>query len=190
MQIGYARVSTTDQSLDLQIDALKRAGCDLIFDDHGISGVQTERPGLSKAFAQLGPGDTLIVWRLDRLARSMRDLVDTVTVLHERGIVFRSLSEHIDIGSAFGEFALHVLGAAAHFERALIIERTKAGMEAARERGAKFGRKPALTGEDLHEALFLIDGGLCVEKTARQLGIGRSTLYRYLADHRALEGGI
>jgi DNA invertase Pin-like site-specific DNA recombinase len=189
MQIGYARVSTSDQSLDLQIDALKRAGCERIFEDHGVSGVQAERPGLGQVFAQLGKGDTLIVWRLDRLARSMRDLVDMVTVLHQRGIVFRSLSEHIDIGSAFGEFALHVLGAAAHFERALIIERTRAGIAAAQERGVKFGRKPALNGEEFHEALFLIDGGLCVEKTARQLGIGRSTLYRYLADHRALLAG-
>ncbi len=181
MRIGYARVSTCDQSLDLQIDALRKAGCEQIFEDRGISGVATDRPGLEKALAALGEGDTLVVWRLDRLARSMRDLTDTITALHAREIGFQSICEHIDVSSAFGEFVLHILSAVAHFERALIVERTRAGMAAAKARGAKFGRKPVLNGEELHEACFLIGSGMSVTATALQLSIGRSTLYRYLA---------
>lgn len=186
MRIGYARVSTADQSLSLQQDALAKAGYDLLFEDHGISGVAAERPNLNKALAMLSAGDTLIVWRLDRLARSMRELTDIVWSLHKRGIGFQSLCEHIDVGSAFGEFTLHILSAVAHFERALIVERTRAGMAAAKERGVKFGRKPALSGEELQEALFLIRQGMSVEDTADQMGIGRSTLYRYVKDFRTI----
>ncbi|KPM22447.1 hypothetical protein AAJ72_11130 [Citromicrobium sp. RCC1885] len=179
MRIGYARVSTSEQNIDLQIDALQAAGCNRIFEDH-ISGVKSDRPGLGEAFRALKPQDTLVVWRLDRLARSMRDLTDTIHSLHAREIGFHSICEHIDVGSAFGEFALHILSAVAHFERALIVERTRAGMAAAKARGVKFGRTPALSGEELQEALFLIRNGLSVPATARQLGIGRSTLYRYI----------
>lgn len=181
MRIGYARVSTEDQSIDLQIDALNRARCDRIFTDHGISGMAADRPGLLDALECLKLGDTLVVWRLDRLARSMRDLTDTIGGLHTRGIGFQSICEHIDVSSAFGEFVMHVLSAVAHFERALIIERTRAGMAAAKARGARFGRKPVLNEEELKEALFLIGKGMSVEATASQIGIGRSTLYRYIA---------
>lgn len=181
MRIGYARISTEEQNIDLQVDALHRAQCDHIFMDEGISGVATKRPGLERALRKLQPGDTLVVWRLDRLARSMRDLTDTVTTLHTRKISFQSICEHIDVGSAFGEFVLHILGAVAQMERSIIVERTRAGMIAAKARGARFGRKPALDGEALREAMFLIDRGMSVSAAARQIGVGRSTLYRYLA---------
>jgi len=181
MHIAYARVSTTDQSLNLQIDALKKAGYDEIYTDHGVSGVAKERPELSNALAALKEGDTFIVWRLDRLARSMRELTDTVHDLNNRGIRFLSLSEHIDVSSAVGELILHVLGAVAHFERALIIERTKAGMDAAKDRGVKFGRKPKMDEKAVREALACIHQGMSISETAHQIGVGRSTLYRYVS---------
>ena len=182
MRIGYARVSTEEQSLNLQLDALKQAGCDRIYKDHGVSGIAAERPGLNRAIRALKPGDTLVVWRLDRLARSMLDLTDTVHVLHEREIGFHSICEHIDISSAFGELILHVLSAVVHFERRLIVERTKAGMEAARQRGTRFGRRRALDGETFREALFLKSQGMKAPDIAADIGVGRSTLYRYLSD--------
>ena len=187
MRIGYARVSTDDQSLNLQLDALAEAGCDRVYQDHGVSGVAVERPGLSRAICALKPGDTLVVWRLDRLARSMLELTDTVHVLHERKIGFHSICEHIDISSAFGELILHVLSAVVHFERRLIVERTKAGMEAARQRGARFGRRRVLDGETFREALFLKSRGMSVPDIAADIGVGRSTLYRYLGDFDALQ---
>lgn len=182
MIYGYARVSTADQSLELQRSALKKTECDMIFEDHGMSGIATDRPGFADVMSKLKEGDTLVVWRLDRLARSLLQLVDTVTALHNRGIIFRSLCEHIDLSSAYGEYVLHILSATAHFERALIVERTRAGMQSAKERGAKFGRKPALDGETLREALYLISNGMRVIDTANQIGVGRSTLYRYLGE--------
>ena len=182
MRIAYARVSTTDQSLNLQIDALKAHGYDKLFTDHGVSGVSADRRGLNEAMSVLQEGDTFIVWRLDRLARSMRDLTDTVQSLNDRGIRFISLCEYIDVNSAFGELILHILGAVAHFERALLVERTRAGMTAAKERGVKFGRRPALNGEELRKAIFLINGGMSIPDTAKQIGIGKSTLYRYMAE--------
>lgn len=188
MRIGYARVSTDDQNIALQVDALNRAGCDRIFEDQGISGISTERLGLKEALASLSAGDTLVVWRLDRLARSMRDLTDTIQMLHGRDVGFHSICEHIDVSSAFGEFVLHVLSAVAHFERALIIERTRAGMAAAKARGATFGRKRVLDSEELREAMFLVGEGMSVTDTANQIGIGRSTLYRYLAGEGAVKG--
>lgn len=179
--IGYARVSTADQSLGLQRDALKNARCSKIFEDHGASGATQDRDGLIEALEALEPGDTLMVWRLDRLARSMRDLTDMVVGLHGRDIAFRSLCEQIDISSAFGEFVLHILSAVAHFERALIVERTKAGIEAARARGVQIGRRPAIDGDMLCEALFLLRSGFDVSQAATQIGVGRSTLYRHLS---------
>ena len=181
MRIAYARVSTSDQSLDLQIDALKKEGYDRLFQDHGVSGIAKERPVLNEALAMLDEGDTFIVWRLDRIARSMQELTDIVWSLHNRGIRFVSLSEHIDVSSAVGELILHVLGAVAHFERALIVERTKAGMDAARQRGVQFGRKPILDEEAIAQALKMIRHGSSISETARELGIGRSTLYRYVS---------
>jgi len=180
MRIGYARVSTTEQNIDLQLAALEREECDVIYQDHA-SGIDAERAGYFEALNKLKPGDTLVVWRLDRLARSMLDLSDTIRTLHDRKIGFRSVCEYIDMSSASGEFVLHILSAVAHFERALIVERTRAGMAAAKARGVTFGRAPALNGEELVEALILIRSGQSVTVTAQQLGIGRSTLYRYLA---------
>jgi len=181
MRVAYARVSTSDQSLDLQTDALKKAGYDHLFQDHGVSGIAKDRPELSKALSILEEGDTFLVWRLDRIARSMQELTDTVWMLNNRGVRFVSLCEYIDVSSAFGELILHVLGAIAHFERALLVERTKAGMASAKLRGVKFGRKPVMDGEDVDEALWLINHGMSIQDTAKKFGIGRSTLYRYLS---------
>ncbi len=133
MRIGYARVSTTDQNIDLQIYALEKAGCEKIFKDY-ISGIKTDREGYGDAMKALQPGDTLVVRRLDCLARSMRDLTDTITTLHNHQIGFHSICEYIDTGTAYGEFVLHILGAVAVFERSLIVERTRAGMASAKAR--------------------------------------------------------
>lgn len=180
MLIGYARVSTHEQSLDLQIDALRGAGCEKIFKDHGVSGVAAERPGLERALKALSPGDTFTVWRLDRLARSMLDLTDTVHWLQSNEVEFHSICELIDTSSAVGELILHVLGSIVQFERRLIIERTRAGMQAARERGVTFGRKPVIDDETFREVLFLKGCGDSVATIAAEIGVGRSTLYRYL----------
>lgn len=180
MLYGYARVSTTDQSVDFQVSALKAAGCERIFIDEGISGVARARPALSDVLATLEANDTLIVWRLDRVARSMVELVDTVTGLHNRGVGFQSLSEHVDLTTSIGEFTLHILSAVAAFERSLIIERTKAGLTEARAKGVVLGRKPSLNGERLREDISLIRLGMGVKEAALQIGVGRSTLYRYL----------
>lgn len=183
MQIGYARVSTHEQSLALQIDALKGAGCEKIFKDHGVSGVADERPGLERALAALSPGDTLTVWRLDRLARSMVDLTDTVHWLQANEIGFHSICEYIDTSSAVGELILHVLSSIVQFERRLLIERTNAGIEAARQRGTRFGRPAVIDAETLSQILVLKAEGASVPEIALELRLARSTLYRYLKSH-------
>jgi DNA invertase Pin-like site-specific DNA recombinase len=143
MLIGYARVSTHDQTLNLQLDSLKSAGCSRIFEDH-ISGTKAERPGLTDAISHLRSGDTLVVWRLDRLGRSLRHLIDTITELEQRGIGFKSLQENIDTTSSSGKLIFHIFGSLAEFERDLIRERTTAGLEAARSRGRVGGRSKRL----------------------------------------------
>ena len=143
MLVGYARVSTREQDLSLQIDALKQAGCGRIFRDKA-SGAKSERPGLSAALSYVREGDTLLVWRLDRLGRSLRHLIENVTALEERSIGFRSLQESIDTTTSGGRLVFHVFGALAEFERSLIRERTRAGLESARARGRKGGRPRAL----------------------------------------------
>ncbi len=147
MKVGYARVSTDCQKMDLQLDALRQAGCDQIFADHGISGASNERPGLQQAMDMLQKGDTLIVWRLDRLGRSLVQLVEHVSGLGRQGIEFKSLTESIDTSSSGGKLLFHMIAALAEFERSLISERTKAGMAAAKLRGKHVGRprrnKPA-----------------------------------------------
>ena len=145
MRIGYARVSTEDQHLDLQRDALKRAGCTKIFADYGVSGKGFNRPGLMKALSELEPGGMLVVWRLDRLGRSLPKLINFVDELGQREAQFCSLTENIDTSTSGGRLIFHIMGALAEFERNLISERTKAGMEAARNRGIHLGRKPALS---------------------------------------------
>lgn len=140
MLIGYARISTIDQNLDLQLDALKAAGCERIYQDEGLSGAKVNRPGLARALKRLSSDDVLIVWKLDRLGRSMRHLIELTTTFEEKGIGFRSLSDAIDTSTPGGKLYFHMMGAFAEFERNLISERTKAGMAAAQARGVKLGR--------------------------------------------------
>ena len=182
MHIGYARVSTGEQTLDLQLDALKQAGCERTHTDTA-SGARTERVGLTTALAQLREGDTLVVWRLDRLGRSLRHLIDTLTALDQRGVGFRSLTEHIDTTTPGGKLIFHIFGALAEFERDLIRERTTAGLAAARARGRTGGRPKAFADPaKLRMARTLFAnrensiGSIC-----KTLGVSRSTLYRYLS---------
>lgn len=180
-QIGYARVSTADQNLALQNAALEAAGCSYIHADQGISGADFERPGLTAALEDLRAGDMLVVWRLDRLGRSLIDLIRLVTELGERQIEFRSLSEAIDTSSSGGRLLFHLLAAMAEFERSLISERTKAGMSAARARGSQIGRRPAMNEKQRHEARLAIeDGSVSVEAVAKRYKIHPRTLLRTL----------
>ena len=181
MQIGYARVSTDDQTLDLQLDALTKAGCARIFRDT-VSGATAERRGLREALDHLRAGDTLVVWRLDRLGRSLRHLIDTMTTLEQRGVGFRSLTEAIDTTTSGGKLIFHIFGALAEFERDLIRERTHAGLAAARARGRLGGRPKKLADpKQLELARTLYDGGQTdIDTICATLGISRATLYRYL----------
>lgn len=140
MRVGYARVSTDEQSLDLQLDALQRDGCDRVYHDRGLSGATADRPALGLALKALREGDVLVVWKLDRLGRSLAHLISIIVALERRGVGFRSISEAIDTTSASGRLLFHIMGALAEFERALISERTRAGMNAARARGVHVGR--------------------------------------------------
>jgi len=178
--IGYARVSTADQTLNLQHDALTKAGCSKIFTDTG-SGANTERKGLDDALSYVRPGDTLVVWRLDRLGRSLQHLIETLTKLHDRGIGFRSLTEQIDTTTSGGRLVFHVFGALAEFERDLIQERTQAGLQAARERGHRGGRPKALSQKKLAmmHALYA-DKSNTIEEICKTLNISRPTFYRYI----------
>ena len=180
MQIGYARVSTNDQTLNLQLDALKAAGCTRIFEDH-ISGTKTERVGLQDAMSHLREGDTLVVWRLDRLGRSLKHLIETITDLQERGIGFKSLQENIDTTSPGGKLIFHIFGSLAEFERDLIRERTQAGLEAARSRGRVGGRPKALSKSKAEMARQMYaDRNNSVSEICKTLGISRMTLWRYV----------
>jgi DNA invertase Pin-like site-specific DNA recombinase len=159
MDIGYARVSTEEQNLDLQRQALEAAGCKYIYEDHGVSGAAIVRPGLADALAAAHAGDVLVVWKLDRLGRSLPHLVETINELRKAGIGFRSLQEQIDTTSAGGRFYLHILMALAEFERELISERTKAGMAAAKRRGKHIGRPRKLSVQQIDHARELIRSG-------------------------------
>jgi DNA invertase Pin-like site-specific DNA recombinase len=181
MLIGYARVSTHDQTLTLQQDALTKAGCNKIFTDTA-SGAQTERKGLDEALSFLRTGDTLVVWRLDRLGRSLPHLISTMTDLEERGIGFKSLTENIDTTTSGGKLIFHIFGALAEFERNLIRERTAAGLTAARARGRKGGRPKALTGKQLSIAQDLYEKRHPITEICRTLKISKATLYRYITD--------
>lgn len=181
MNIGYARVSTEEQNLDLQRQALEAAGCATICEDHGVSGAARDRPGLADALARVKAGDVLVVWKLDRLGRSLPHLVEVVNGLREAGIGFRSLQEQIDTTSAGGRFYLHILAALAEFERELISERTKAGMASARRNGKNVGRPPKLTAAQVAHARELIDSGRETRAgVAALFGVDVSTLRRAL----------
>lgn len=185
MLIGYARVSTQEQDPALQLDALTQAGCDKVFTEKA-SGAQRDRPQLTAALEYMREGDTLVVWKLDRLARSLRQLIETVELLEERGIGFRSLTEAIDTTSPGGKLVFHIFASLAEFERGIIRERTKAGLAAARARGKMGGRPPALLQEDLAAAKALLrDPNITVEDAARRVGVSPSTLYRYLPGGRS-----
>lgn len=177
--IGYARVSTSDQDTALQIDALNQAGCERVFEDT-VSGDKTSRPGLDAALAYLRDGDTFVVWRLDRLGRSLPHLIETVSELEDRGIGFASLTESIDTTTSGGRLIFHVFGALGQFERDLIRERTQAGLAAAAARGRKGGRKPVITAEKLRRAKELIANGLSVREAAARLKVGKTALYSAL----------
>ncbi|MBT2513136.1 recombinase family protein [Arthrobacter sp. ISL-30] len=178
-RIGYARVSTRDQNLDLQRDALRAAGCDRIFEDT-MSGTKARRPGLAKALEALREGDTLIVWKLDRLGRSLKDLLDFAGGLNERGIGFVSPTDSIDTTTASGRFFFNVMASLAQMERELMVERTQAGLRAAREQGRVGGRKRVVTEAKIRSARKLLSQGTPPKEVATSLGISVPTLYRWV----------
>jgi DNA invertase Pin-like site-specific DNA recombinase len=178
--LGYARVSTTDQQPQLQVDALQAAGCYRVFVETA-SGARADRLTLAQVLDQLRPGDTLVVWKLDRLGRSLRHLVDTVTSLAEHGIGFRSLQEAIDTTTPGGKLVFHVFAALAEFERDLIRERTAAGLAAARARGRRGGRPSVLAGHKLQVAREMYASGqYTVSAIATTLGVSRASIYRHV----------
>jgi DNA invertase Pin-like site-specific DNA recombinase len=181
MRIGYARVSTDDQNLSPQVDALKAAGCDLIHQDLGVSGATSKRDGLDKALADLGDGDTLVVWKLDRLGRSLSFLIAMLDDFKRRSVGFQSLTDGIDTGTAGGKLVFHIMGALAEFERALIQERTRAGLDAAKRRGVKLGRPRKLPTFKIDKARKQIEAGEeSIPSMARLLDVSAETLRRAL----------
>lgn len=179
MLIGYARVSTQDQNLELQCEALIQAGCQQIFEDK-VSGTRANSPDLVKALEMLREGDTLVVWKLDRLGHSVKQLVDLVNELRTQGIQFRSLTDSIDTSTPSGRSFFHVMASLAEMERDLIVERTRAGLEVARQLGRKGGRKPKMTDSKIASARKLLDSGMPPRDVAQNLGVSVPTLYRWL----------
>ncbi|MEM1289432.1 MAG: recombinase family protein [Pseudomonadota bacterium] len=189
MLIGYARVSTQDQKPQLQLDALTAVGCEKIFEEKA-SGAQRDRPQLQAAIDYMRNGDTLVVWKLDRLARSIKQLIETVERLEERGIGFQSITEAIDTTTSGGRLVFHIFAALAEFERSIIRERTMAGLASAKARGKLGGRPPALSAEDLtHARAMLADPDITVAQVAKRLGVAPSTLYRHLPSARSNANG-
>ena len=185
MLVGYARVSTQDQKPALQLDALKAAGCEKVFKEKA-SGAQRDRPQLTAAVDYMRKGDTLVVWKLDRLARSMKQLIETVEGLEAEGIGFRSLTEAIDTTTSGGKLVFHIFGALAEFERSIIRERTRAGLDAARARGRKGGRPRAMSDDDLKMArVLLADDTITVDDVAKRMGVSQATFYRYFPAARS-----
>lgn len=181
MKIGYARVSSDTQNLDLQRDALTACGCTSLYEDDGVTGDVARRPGLDQALAALAPGDVLVTWRLDRLGRSLPHLIHLVETLQARGCEFVSLTEAIDTTSAGGRLVFHIMGALAEFERALIIERTKAGIAAARRRDQHLGRPRALSPAQVAHARAQIEAGAqTTASMARLMDVSKATLWRAL----------
>jgi DNA invertase Pin-like site-specific DNA recombinase len=181
--IGYARVSTDAQDLTLQRDSLTKAACDKIFEDIA-SGAKADRPGLADALAYVREGDVLVVWKFDRLGRSLPHLIETVADLQARGVALRSLTENIDTTTPGGKLVFAVFGALAEFERDLIRERTAAGLKAAAARGRKGGRRPVVTPDKLARAKAFVDQGLTVREAAVRLKIGKTALYAALKNNR------
>lgn len=186
-RIGYARVSTADQDLAPQLDVLRAKGCEPIYSEHA-SGKHADRPELAQAMKALRAGDTLVVWRLDRLGRSLPDLIATVNELAGRGVAFESVTEAIDTTTASGKLVFNIFASLADFERHLIGERTRAGLAAGRARGRMGGRPPALTSRQLREArLLLTDPEATVTAVAERYGVSRTTLYKGLRELAAKE---
>ena len=185
MLVGYARVSTRDQNYELQLDALNAAGCTKVFEEK-LSGAQRDRPELKAALDYVRPGGALVVWKLDRLARSLKQLIETVEMLSEQEIGFRSLTEDINTTSSGGRLIFHIFGALAEFERSIIRERTTAGLAAAKARGRLGGRPPALRNSDLRVAHTLLKAGqLTIAEIVERLHVAPSTLYKHLPRPRS-----
>ncbi len=191
MKIGYARVSTQEQDLALQLDALNEAGCEQTYQEK-ITGANKDRPQLQKLLEQLREGDTVVIWKLDRLARSLKDLVDLVGQIQEKGASFQSLNDQIDTTTAHGKFTFHIFAALAEFERDIIRERTNAGLAAARARGRKGGRPEGLSKKAQHAAIIAeqlyLERKLSIKEICQQLSISKATLYNYLR-HQGAEIG-
>ena len=179
MLIGYVRVSTQDQNLELQREALVKADCQKIFEDK-VSGSRAERPGLNKALELLCEGDTLVVWKLDRLGRSVKHLVDLIAALARQGVQFKSLTDAIDTGTPSGRFFFHVMASLAQMERELTVERTRAGLEVARRLGRTGGRRRRMTDSKIVSAKKLLANGIPPRDVAKDLGVSVPTLYRWI----------
>lgn len=190
MFVGYARVSTADQDAELQLVALRELGCERVFVETA-SGAQRDRPQLIEALDYIRAGDTLVVWKLDRLARSLKQLIETVEGLEGRGVGFRSLTESIDTTTPGGKLIFHIFGALAEFERGLIVERTVAGLEAARARGRVGGRPRQLDDAGIATARAMLSANpeITVSEVARRVGVSSATLYRYLPSARTFAAG-
>lgn len=180
--VGYARVSTSEQNPQLQLDALKAAGAAKVFTDQGVSGAKTARPQLDAALEYLRAGDVLAVWKLDRLGRSTRHVLDVIDQLHDRGVGFRSLTEGLTTEGAMGKAMLTIIAAFAELERSTMIERTRAGLAAAAANNRKGGRRPKLDTAQAARARELRDRGMTAAEVGKVLGVSRATVYRYLAD--------
>jgi DNA invertase Pin-like site-specific DNA recombinase len=187
MQVGYARVSTHDQNINSQVDALKNAGCSKIYSEV-VSGVKSEKKALEEALEYVSKGDTIVVWRLDRLGRSLAGLIQLMKILENRGIGFKSLAESIDTTTPTGQFFFHVTGAFAELEKNLIRERTRAGLISARSRGKNGGRPRTLDDETFRMAFHLYNENTCpVGNICKKFGIAKRTFYRYLERNRGME---
>jgi len=179
MLVGYARVSTLDQNLDLQLSALEEAGCGKLYQDQ-ISGTKANRPGLSMALEVLRKNDTLVVWKLDRLGRTVKGLIDLVNFLHQKEIHFKSITDNVDTSTPAGRFFFHVMASLAQMERELLAERTKAGLAAAKAKGRVGGRKRKMTQSKIESAKQLLSSGTLPKDVAQNLGISVPTLYRWI----------
>lgn len=179
MLVGYGRVSTAEQNLELQLSALNEIGCEKLYQDK-ISGAKDNRPGLTMALEVLRTNDTLVVWKLDRLGRTVKGLIDLVNDLHKKGIHFKSITDNIDTSTPAGRFFFHVMASLAQMERELLAERTKAGLAAARAKGRVGGRKRKMTPSKVDSAKQLLSSGMLPKDVAQNLGVSIPTLYRWI----------